>query len=146
MKLSPDGTRFYVADMTNGGVWEIDAQTFSVIGFIPTGRGAHGLYPSRDAQDLYVSNRDAGTVSVIDFATESVVATWSIPGGSPDMGGVSVDGRVLWLSGRYNSEVYAISTTDGHLIARIPVGRGPHGLSVWPQPGRFSLGHTGVMR
>ena len=95
---------------------------------------------------MYVSNRDAGTVSVVSFASRSVVATWSIPGGSPDMGGVSADGRVLWLSGRYNGEVYAISTSDGHLLARIPVGSGPHGLCVWPQPGRFSLGHTGVMR
>ena len=146
VKLSPDGTLFYVADMTNGGVWEVDAETFAVMTFLPTGRGAHGLYPSRDATDLYVSNRDAATVSVVDFASRSVVATWSIPGGSPDMGGVSADGRVLWLSGRYDSEVYAISTADGHVIARIPVGRGPHGLSVWPQPGRHSLGHTGVMR
>jgi YVTN family beta-propeller protein len=146
VKLAPDGSIFYVADMTNGGVWEIDARSFAVVGFLPTGRGTHGLYPSRDAQHLYVTNRDDGTVSVVDFAIRAVVATWSIPGGSPDMGGVSADGKVLWLSGRYNSEVYALSTATGQLLARIPVGRGPHGLSVWPQPGRYSLGHTGVMR
>ena len=146
VKLSPDGTVFYVADMTNGGAWEIDARTFAVLGFLPTGRGAHGLYPSRDARLLYVTNRDAGTVSVVDFARRAVVGTWIIPFGSPDMGAVSADGRVLWLSGRYTSEVYALSTADGHLLARIPVGRGPHGLSVWPQPGRYSLGHTGAMR
>jgi hypothetical protein len=39
-----------------------------------------------------------------------------------------------------------LSTKDGHLIARIAVGVQPHGLCVWPQPGRFSLGHTGVTR
>ena len=146
VKLSPDGKVFYVADMNSGGVWEVDPSTFQVSDFLPTGRGAHGLYPSRDAQDMYVSNRDAGTVSVVSFASRSVIATWDIPGGSPDMGGVSADGRVLWLSGRYGGEVYAISTSDGHLLARIPVGSGPHGLCVWPQPGRYSLGHTGVMR
>ena len=67
-------------------------------------------------------------------------------GGSPDMGDVSANGKVLWLSGRYNSAVYAIDTRTGRLIARIPVGASPHGLSVWPQPGRYSLGHTGNMR
>jgi YVTN family beta-propeller protein len=67
-------------------------------------------------------------------------------GGSPDMGGVSADGKVLWLSGRYNSDVYAIDTQSGKLLARIPVGSGPHGLCVYPQPGRYSLGHTGVFR
>jgi YVTN family beta-propeller protein len=146
VKLSPDGSIFYVADMTNNGLWEIDAHTFAIVGFLPTGRGAHGLYPSRDGELLYVSNRDAGTVSVVSFATRSVIQTWTIPDGSPDMGGVSADGKVLWLSGRYDAEVYAISTVSGQLIARINVGKGPHGLCVWPQPGRYSLGHTGIMR
>jgi YVTN family beta-propeller protein len=146
VKLSPDGRVFYVADMKAGGVWVIDAHTFKKTGFIKTGAGAHGLYPSRDSRDLYVSNRSAGSVSVISFASRKVVSTWQIPGGSPDMGGVSADGRVLWLSGRYNAEVYAIDTRSGHLLARIPVQSGPHGLCIFPQPGRFSLGHTGIFR
>lgn len=147
VKLSPDGTIFYVADMYLGGVHLIDAATFTQVDFIKTGRDAHGLYPSRDGRLLYVSNRGAGSVTVINFATRTVVATWHLPGGgSPDMGGVSPDGKVLWLSGRYNAAVYAIDTTDGHLIAKIHVPNKPHGLCVWPQPGRYSTGHTGVMR
>jgi YVTN family beta-propeller protein len=62
------------------------------------------------------------------------------------MGGVSADGRVLWLAGRYNAVVYAFNTRTGNVIAQIPVGNGPHGLCVFPQPGRYSLGHTGVFR
>jgi YVTN family beta-propeller protein len=147
VKLSPDGTTFYVADMMAGGVWLIDAATFRKRGFTPTGAGAHGLYVSRDSRSLYVSNRGAGSVSVVSFATGKVAAKWRIPGGgSPDMGGVSADGKVLWLAGRYHGVVYAFSTTDGHLIRKIPVGRGPHGLCVYPQPGRYSLGHTGILR
>jgi YVTN family beta-propeller protein len=146
VKLSPDGSEFYVADMIRGGVWLINARSLRVVRFLPTGAGAHGLYPSRDARLLYVSNRNAGTVSVLSFARHRIVATWQIPGGTPDMGGVSADGRTLWLSGRYRSEVYAINTRTGKLRARIPVGSGPHGLAVWPQPGRYSLGHTGALR
>jgi DNA-binding beta-propeller fold protein YncE len=146
VKLSPDGRIYYVADMHAGGLWEIDARTYRVLRFQRTGAGAHGLYPSRDARYLYVSNREAGTVSVLRFSTRKLAATWRIPGGTPDMGGVSADGRVLWLSGRYRREVYAISTRTGRLLARIPVGSGPHGLCVWPQPGRHSLGHTGILR
>ena len=44
------------------------------------------------------------------------------------------------------AEVYALNTRTGHLLARIPVGASPHGLCVWPQPGRYSIGHTGNMR
>jgi YVTN family beta-propeller protein len=62
------------------------------------------------------------------------------------MGGISADGRTLWLSGRYDNVVYAIDTTTGKLIRTIRVGVQPHGLCVWPQPGRYSLGHTGILR
>ncbi len=157
VKTSPDGKVMYIADMMADGVYIIDPEKFERIGFLPTGRGAHGLYPSRDAKVLYVSNRGThehegsgkghGSVSIIDFATRKVVKTWDLPGSSsPDMGGVSADGSTLWLAGRYNREVYAINTTDGTLRARIPVGKGPHGLCVYPQPGRYSLGHTGILR
>ena len=147
VKLSPDGKVFYVADMHANGLWEIDGARFKVIGFLPTGAGVHGLYPSRNAKYLYATNRGEGSISVISFRTRKVVAKWRIPGGgSPDMGGVSADGKVLWLSGRYSGVVYAISARNGRLLARIPVGSGPHGLCVWPQPGRYSLGHTGLLR
>jgi YVTN family beta-propeller protein len=146
VKLSPDGRTFFVADMARGGVWLIDAGTFRVRTFIATGAGAHGLYPSRDARRLYITNRGAGTISVMSFATHRILTTWRIPNGTPDMGGVSADGTTLWLSGRYRSEVYAIDTRTGRLRARIHVGSGPHGLCVWPQPGRYSLGHTGILR
>ena len=145
VKLSPDGTVFYVANMSRGGVSIIDPSTMKELTFVPTGMGAHGLYPSRDASKLYVSNRQANSVSVIDFASRRVVATWHFTG-TPDMGSVSADGKELWLSGRYNAEVYVIDTTTGKLTHRIPVGRGPHGLSFFPQPGRYSLGHTGNYR
>jgi YVTN family beta-propeller protein len=147
VKLSPDGKVFYVADMKADGVHLIDAERFAVLGFLPTGKAAHGLYASRDSKLLYVSNRGEGSISVIDFATRKVARKWQIPNrATPDMGGVSADGKVLWLSGRYSREVYAIDTHDGHLVARIRVGKGPHGLCVYPQPGRYSLGHTGVFR
>jgi DNA-binding beta-propeller fold protein YncE len=147
VKLSPDGRTFYVADMMSDGVWLIDARTMRKIRFQPTGRGAHGLYPSRDSRTLYVSNRGEGTISLISFRTRRPYKRFRIPGGgSPDMGGVSADGRVLWLSGRYDAEVYAISTRTGRLLHRIRVGAGPHGMAVWPQPGRYSIGHTGILR
>ena len=147
VKLSPDGRTFYVADMMSNGVWEIDARTFHLIRLLHTGAGAHGLYPNRTAKVLYVTNRGEGTISLVSFKTRKVVRTWHIPGGgSPDMGNLSPDGKQLWVSGRYNDVVYVISTRNGHLINRISVGSGPHGLAVWPQPGRYSLGHTGIMR
>jgi YVTN family beta-propeller protein len=156
IRISPDGTTFFVADMMADGVFVVDGATFKETGFIETGKGTHGLYPSRDGKKLYVANRGSnkihgppsgkGSVSVVDFATQKVEATWPVPGGgSPDMGNVSADGRQLWLSGRYDDLVYVFDTTSG-AVSKIKVGAEPHGLTVWPQPGRYSLGHTGNMR
>jgi YVTN family beta-propeller protein len=156
VRAAPDGKIFYVAELQSGGVFLVDGETFTEVGFIATGVGSHGLYPSRDAKKLYVINRGTarvygpprgkGSVAVIDFATRKVEATWVIPGGgSPDMGNVSADGKQLWVSGRYDDVVYVIDTTSGE-VRSIRAGKEPHGLTVWPQPGRYSLGHTGNMR
>lgn len=156
IRVSPDGKVFFVADMRADGIFVIDGETFTEVGFIKTGKGTHGLYPSRDGTKLYVANRGSnhvhgpargkGSVSVVDFATRRVEANWPVPGGgSPDMGNVSADGKKLWLSGRYDDVVYVFDTATGE-VQRIKVGKEPHGLTVWPQPGRYSLGHTGNMR
>lgn len=167
IKVDPTGSVWYVADMNALGVHEIDGDGFRETGFLSTGPETHGMYASRDGRFLYVANRGGmltggrppfphsgsdGSVSVIDLGTRRVVATWPIPGGgTPDMGNVSADGTRLWLSGRRSNEVYVFDTggadpTRGHLLTRIPVGREPHGLAVWPLPGRYSLGHTGILR
>ena len=157
IRVSPDGKTFYVAEMMRSGVYTIDPEAFTETGFIPTGTGTHGLYPSRDGKVLYVANRGStrvggppngpGSVSVLDWLNgNQITANWPAPGGgSPDMGGVSADGATLWLSGRYDNEVYAINTATGEYTV-IPIGLEPHGLAVWPQPGRASFGHTGNMR
>jgi len=156
IRSSPDGKRFYIADMHADGVHIIDGEAFKQVGFIPTGLGAHGLYPSRDGKHLYVANRGShkihgpkkgnGGVAVIDFATEKVVARWGVPGGgSPDMGNISADGKYLWLAARYDDVIYRFDTGSGE-VKQIKVGAEPHGLTVWPQPGRYSLGHTGNLR
>ena len=156
IRASPDGKRYYIADMHADGVHVIDGDSFKQIGFIPTGIGAHGLYPSRDGRHLYVANRGShkihgprlgnGGVTVIDFASDRVVARWAVPGGgSPDMGNVSADGKWLWLAARYDDVVYRFDTSSGD-VRQVKVGAEPHGLTVWPQPGRYSLGHTGNLR
>lgn len=156
VRISPDGKVFYVADMKADGVFLVDGDKFTEIGLLKTGVGTHGLYPSRDGTQLYVSNRGSnkvfgpprgkGSISIVDFATRKILNTWPVPGGgSPDMGNVSADGKTLWLSGRFDNVVYAIDTVTGKMKS-IPVPKEPHGLTVWPQPGRYSLGHTGNLR
>jgi DNA-binding beta-propeller fold protein YncE len=147
VRLAPDGRSFYVADMGRDQLDQIPWNRLRVARRVPTPAMPHGLYPSRDERSLYISDRMAGKVSVFSFARHRIVDTWPIPGGgTPDMGGISADGKTLWLSGRSTGYVYGWDTRTGRLIARIYVGGSPHGILVWPQPGRYSLGHTGNLR
>ena len=145
VKLAPAGDLFYVANQGRHGVSVVDPEAMVEIDFLPTGRGAHGLAISRDTRYLYVSNRLAGSIAVIEFDSRSIVAVWST-GGSPDMLQVSPDGTELWASGRSHGVVYVVDTGSGELLDRIRTGAAPHGLTYFPQPGRFCLGHNGVYR
>src|SRR3546814_9605757 len=89
IRVSPDCKVFYVADMMADGVYLIDGDSFTKIGFIATGIGTHALYPSRDDTRLYVANgvthkihgprQGKGSVSVIDVPTRSEVHTHERP-------------------------------------------------------------------
>ena len=145
VKLAPYGDLFYVANQGRHGVSIVEPTSLREVGFLATGRGAHGLAISRDTKLLYVSNRLAGTISVIEFASAGILDTWFV-GGSPDMLQVSPNGTELWASGRSHGVVYVVDTRSGEPLDRIRTGAAPHGLTYFPQPGRFSLGHNGVYR
>jgi YVTN family beta-propeller protein len=147
VKLSPDGKLFYISNQGTGGVNIVDPVAMKAVGFIPTGRGAHGLLVSRSGQSMYVTNRLEGTIAVIDFASKTVTKQWAIPGGgSPDMASLDPDGTQLWVPERFSTYVDVFDTTTTKLLAHIKVGSRPHGLCYYPAPGNYSLGHNGVYR
>lgn len=140
----PRQNLMFIADQGVHGVFVVDPDAWKMIELIPTGRGTHGLLLSHDEKLIYASNREEGSISVIDIASRKVTAKWKT-GGSPDMGQLSPDGRQLWISSRYHSAVLAIDTTTGKVIARIPTDKEPHGLTYFPNSrGSRSLGHNGV--
>lgn len=144
LRLSPDGALFYVADAAKGGVWLVDAARFAVQGFVRTAPGARGLVIGRHARRLYVVG--AGTVTAVEFATRRVSARWPLPGGgSPEPGGMSPDGALLWLADPAGL-VYAVSARTGRVVRKARIAGRPAGLCVHPQPGRYSLGGTGLYR
>ncbi len=145
VKISPDGAVAYVTNQGRHGVSIVDPESMTEIGFLDTGKGAHGLNVSRDARSLYVSNRLDGSITVIDLAARAVFGTWTV-GGSPDMMQVSADGSQLWVSNRYHGSVSVIDTATGGVLHTIATGAGAHGLSLFPQPGNHSIGHNGVYR
>lgn len=134
----------FIADQGVHGVFVIDPDAWKQVDFIRTGRGTHGLLLSHDEKSIYASNRQEGSISVIDIATRKVTAKWKT-GGSPDMGQLSPDGTQFWISSRYHDDVRVIDTRTGRVVAVIPTDNEPHGLTYFPNSrGTRSLGHNGV--
>lgn len=145
VRLAPAGDVFYVTNEGLDGIQIVDATSWELLEFVPTGDGAHGLEVSRDATRMFVANRAAGSISVIDVATRDVVETWQV-GGSPDEMVLNPDGTQLWASNRYHGSVSVIDTATGEVIATVATGANPHGLTYWPQPGSMAIGQNGNMR
>ena len=80
-----------------------------------------------DGKTLFVSNRDANSVSAIDVSSLSVSQTFKVPQG-PDMLEVTPDGRELWVTGRYGANVYVVDLATGKVSQKIKTGASPHGI------------------
>jgi YVTN family beta-propeller protein len=92
---------------------------------IPTGRGAHTMFVSHDGRTIYATDRVDGTIAVIDAATLKVVRELRVPGGPDDLD-FAPDGKI-WAALRFAQSVAIIDPATG-VVARIPVGRSPHGI------------------
>ncbi|MEZ5284942.1 MAG: hypothetical protein R2712_09050 [Vicinamibacterales bacterium] len=95
VRLSPDDSRAYVTSRGGAGtlsVITLDGDAPPVV--IPTGEGAEGIAVSPDGREVWVVNRVAGTISVVDTTTLTVTATVTVP---PDArrAEISAEGRVL---------------------------------------------------
>jgi YVTN family beta-propeller protein len=90
----------------------------------------------------YVGNFSDSTVSVIDTATGSVVATVPVATGPHGMA-ITPDGRFAYVSGDGASTVTAIDTATDKVAQTIEVGKSPHGLAMTPEGGTLLVGVYG---
>ena len=98
----------------------------------------HFLAVTPDGRRVYVGNSYSNTVSVIDTADDTVIATIPVGSNDPYAGGsypqgvaVSPDGRKVYVANSYlANSVSVIDTSTNTVIDTIPVGNGPEGLAV----------------
>jgi YVTN family beta-propeller protein len=114
-----------VADMGTDYVAEVDPTDGKVINRIRTGNGAHQLFASPDGKLIYVNNRAAGTITVLDATTLAAAHTYRV-GGGPDDLAFAPDGNI-WITCRFDEKIAVLDPATGHLQT-VQVGRQPHGI------------------
>jgi YVTN family beta-propeller protein len=94
---------------------------------IATGAGAHAFRARGDKRHLFVSNRVANTISLIDMQELTVVADLPGPGG-PDCMELMADGRTLLVSSRWAGKLSVVDVATRTVVRQVSVGRSPHGV------------------
>lgn len=107
--------------------WDVGAGGPTLVKRITTGEGAHAFRARGDRRHVFVSNRVANTLSLIDTQTLSVVHDLPGPGG-PDCMELMADGRTLLLSSRWARKLTVIDVPTRKVVRQVDVGRSPHGV------------------
>jgi len=108
-------------------VYDVSASPATLVKRIETGAGAHAFRAMGDKQHIFVSNRVANTISVIDTQRMSVVSQLPGPGG-PDCMDLMADGKTLLLSSRWVRKLTYVDIESKKVIRQVDVGRSPHGV------------------
>ncbi len=120
-----DRGHLLVADMGSDYVAEVDPASGKVINHIKTGAGAHQVFLSPDGKLIYVNNRVAGTVTVLDALTLRIARSYNVPGGPDDLA-FAPNGKI-WFTCRFAEKVAILDPATGQ-IQTVEVGRQPHGI------------------
>jgi DNA-binding beta-propeller fold protein YncE len=96
----PTGTRVYVTT-ASGALQVMDAGTKTIIAQVATGPFSNGLALDRAAGILYVSSINAGTVTAVNTATNTVARTYTVSA-MPQRIALSADGKTLYVANESN--------------------------------------------
>jgi len=107
--------------------YEVGGAQPRLIKRIVTGAGAHAFRARGDKRHVFVSNRVANTISLIDTQSLTVVTEYPAPGG-PDCMELLADGRTLLATSRWARKLTYIDTEARRVVRQVPVGRSPHGV------------------
>ena len=136
--LSADD-RTLLIGMTGADVveaYDVSGATPKLIKRITTGKGAHAFRARGDQRHVFVSNRVANTISVIDTQTLAVLDQYAAPGG-PDCMELLSDQRTLLVTCRWARKLTYIDTEDKRIVRQVVVGRSPHGVWTLAHAGRI---------
>ena len=130
---------------TDGSLTPIDPRSGKPGNSVPVD-DPYNMYFSPDGKSAIVVAEARKRLDFRDPQTMAMQYSIEVPGcPGVNHADFSIDGKWLWLAARYDDVVYRFDTSNGD-VRQVKVGAEPHGLTVWPQPGRYSLGHTGNLR
>lgn len=131
--MTPGDQYLLIGITGEDNVQVIDWKNQKEVKRIFTGKGAHNFRPLGDKKHVFVGNRIASTISLINMQTlQKEAEITGLPAGPDDME-ITPDGKTMWVTFRFAKKVGVIDIPSMKLISTIPVGRSPHGIFFYPR-------------
>jgi len=141
VRLAPDLHLVFATATGRDEVLAVDTATLTVLRRSPTGRFPDGLAYDPEQGLVAVSNKDAGTETVVDARSGAVRRTVAI---NREVGNVVYDpvGRRMVVAGRPPDRLVTFDAATGELGDRIKLAGcdGAHGVAVEPSGRRAFVG------
>ena len=152
LELSRDGARLYVAvsglpkcppsvpdeecaklkrDLTADGIAVIDTATLKLNRLLKSGSDPEQFDLSHDGKQLFISNEDTGTLTVVGIASGAVEATVPV-GKEPEGVRVTPDGRWIVVTSESGNTIYVIDAHTLKMVKSVPVGKRPRDVAFAP--------------
>jgi YVTN family beta-propeller protein len=138
---TPDEKKLYVANIRSGSASVVDRER-NTVKTVVTGAGAEGIDVTRDGRQVWVTNRAAQTVSVIDTSSDSVIASFESGGEMPIRVKFTPDGKEAWISNARSNAISVFDAGTRKQLASIPVGAVPIGIQMSPDGKRAFVANT----
>jgi YVTN family beta-propeller protein len=138
---TPDEAKLYVANIGSGSVTVIDRES-GTVRHIATGDGAEGIDVSPEGKHVWVSNRGDNTISVVDVATDEIVASMDSGGKMPIRVKFTPDGRQVWVSNARSNSVSVFDAASRKRLGTAEVGAVPVGIQMSPDGKRAFVANT----
>lgn len=132
--LQPDGKYLWIGNNAEGassGVTVLDATSGKLAAWLPTGAGHHELAFSDDSSHAFVSNRESGTVSVIDIQRLKKIKDIKT-GDKPVSIAFSRLSKTLYAANEGDGSVTVIGSPNFEVSGRIPLEPGLKALRFAP--------------
>jgi YVTN family beta-propeller protein len=139
VRLQPDGKYVWIGteEGAESGVTVIDASTFKVAARIPTGAGGHEIALRDDNKLAFVTNRDAGTLSVIDVQRLAKVADLKA-GASAAALAYSPLSQAVYVTDEAGGQITVVDARSRKVLTRIPAKPGVRAVRFAPG-GRYGF-------
>jgi YVTN family beta-propeller protein len=140
---SPDGARAYATSISRGALVVLDLDKGEMLRAVATGDGAEGFDLAGGGGEIWIGNRGADTISIVDAATLEVTATVEAPG-FPIRVRASLDGARVLVSGYRAGAVMVFDREARALAGRIEMegDAAPIGILVAPDGRHAFIANT----